>query len=77
MTKYKIKYSNKGIGSLLLRKVIDKFNNVDKLKIIELQVRKSNLRAIKLYEKFGFIKHTLDSKYYEDGEDAWIMRLLK
>ncbi len=39
-----------------------------------LEVRKSNMPAIKLYEKFGFRTEGVRKKYYEDnGEDALIM----
>lgn len=46
-------YWNKGIGSRLLRKMIElaKENSIE---IIDLQVRSDNSRAIHLYEKYGF-----------------------
>ena len=37
---------------------------------LKLEVRLSNLKAIALYEKMGFIKEGLRKKYYADGEDA-------
>lgn len=40
---------------------------------MSLEVRISNLPAIHLYEKAGFIKINIRKKYYEDGEDAFLM----
>ena len=37
---------------------------------LKLEVRLSNLKAIALYEKMGFVKEGLRKKYYADGEDA-------
>lgn len=43
-----------GIGSRLLRTVIDFARNTAHAEIISLEVKSDNTRAIKLYEKFGF-----------------------
>lgn len=48
-------YWGKGIGSTLLNSLIDYARN-NKIEIIDLKVRKDNNRAIKLYEKAGFVK---------------------
>ena len=46
----------------------------EKIKFITLEVRVSNTRAIKLYERFGFKSLGLRKKYYQDNnEDALIM----
>lgn len=45
----------KGIGSMLLKAIID-FAKQTGANIISLEVRSDNVRAIKLYEKFGFEK---------------------
>ncbi len=46
----------------------------DKIKYMTLEVRKTNEKAIHLYEKFGFKSLGLRKKYYQDnGEDALIM----
>lgn len=46
----------------------------DKIKYMTLEVRKSNERAKKVYESFGFKSLGLRKKYYQDnGEDALIM----
>lgn len=42
-----------------------------------LEVRISNQRAIRLYERLGFVSHGVRPRYYSDnGEDALIMWLL-
>ena len=48
-------YWNKGIGSQLLSKILC-FAKDNAFETIDLQVRSDNLRAIHLYEKFGFQK---------------------
>lgn len=42
-------------------------------KKILLEVRVTNRPAITLYEQFGFKKLRVLSRYYEDGEDAYLM----
>lgn len=51
------KKRNKGIGTKLLLKVINKAKQNGKDHII-LQVKNSNTKAIKLYKKHGFKKHS-------------------
>lgn len=42
-----------------------------------LEVRVTNTRAIRLYERLGFVSHGVRPRYYSDnGEDALIMWLL-
>jgi len=65
-------YQNKGIGTLLLEKVV---NDLQKQHVrnIRLEVRTTNLNAIKFYEKHNFrIVDTLE-QYYADLEDAFLM----
>jgi len=38
-----------------------------------LEVRRSNIAAIALYEKFGFSEVAVRRRYYSDGEDALLM----
>lgn len=61
----------KGYGTELVKELINiaKINNIEKL---FLEVRVSNIKAIKLYEKCGFEKISVRKKYYKDGEDALI-----
>ena len=45
-----------GVGSKLLEAVIDFARNTAYAEIISLEVRQDNVRAIRLYEKYGFEK---------------------
>lgn len=59
----------KGFGNKLLAGIIEKLS-----KNIFLEVRITNEKAIKLYEKNGFKKINVRKNYYKDtGEDAVIM----
>ncbi len=42
---------------------------------IKLEVRRSNGAAQSLYESYGFEIHDVRSRYYDDGEDAYVMVL--
>lgn len=59
----------RGIGKLLLQKVIDIAVQA-RINIIILEVRVSNLVAIDLYQKMGFTAVGSLPEYYEDKEDA-------
>lgn len=54
-------------------KLLNYFINKTKSNRILLEVRKTNINAINLYNKFGFIEINRRLKYYSDGEDAIIM----
>ncbi|MDC7288934.1 GNAT family N-acetyltransferase [Blautia schinkii] len=55
-------YWNLGIGSMLMKKLIE-YAKENGIEIINLEVRNDNLNAIHLYEKFGF-KHIGTSPAY-------------
>ena len=61
-----------GLGSTLIEKVFEMCREIE-LKKLFLEVRESNLPAIKMYLKFGFKKISQRKKYYSDGETAIIM----
>lgn len=63
-----------GIATALMEKVVDFAKTVEAESIL-LEVRRSNLTAQKLYEKFGFIYDGVRRGYYTDGEDALLMSL--
>ncbi len=63
---------NQGIASNLLSYVIRK-NNVEK---INLEVNEHNIKAIKLYRKFGFRDEGIRKKYYNGKDDAILMNLV-
>lgn len=64
-------YRQKSIASNLLQDLIDKLRG--KTQKIFLEVRESNLPAIKLYQKFGFVKVGDRKNYYNDGENALVL----
>ena len=66
---------SKGIGSSLFEKVISEITNDKNIKGLILQVRVSNHIAIKLYEKYGFVRHQTLLKDYYNGpvEDGYLM----
>ena len=64
----KREYQNQGIGSVLLKYIID--NKQDKK--IMLEVRSKNINAIKLYQKYDFKIINIRKNYYKD-DDAIIM----
>ncbi len=65
------KYQRKGIGTKLLATITEQAKEKG-LKKIFLEVRKSNLKAQKFYEKFNFRYAYTRKSYYEDGEDALV-----
>jgi len=70
-------FQRKGIGSLLLSRLIDAGISRGITKFI-LEVRESNHAAISLYERFGFqVTGIIKGYYYDNGEDALTMALQK
>ncbi len=69
---------NKGIGSSLLEKLLADCYKENPSEIIGaiLEVRKSNSRAIHVYEKLGFKVIHIRKNYYSDNEDAIVMQKL-
>ena len=64
-------YQHKGYGERFLSYFMDQLD--EDISII-LEVRKSNFPAINLYLKFGFSELGIREKYYNDGEDAIVMK---
>ena len=65
-------YRNKGIGSILLEKLIELAKTKTSL---TLEVNTKNEIAQKLYLKYGFKNLGIRKKYYDGIEDAYIMTL--
>lgn len=64
-------FRNKGIGTALLDKMVEVcLKQKDRVSWITLEVRASNLEAIKLYKKNGWEQVTIKKKYYDNEEDA-------
>ena len=62
----------KGLSNLLMKDLIQRVIDAN-CEYISLEVRVSNKKAIKLYEKYGFEQVGVRKKYYTDGEDACAM----
>ena len=67
-----IPFRGKGYGGALLGAMLEKAKSLGASRAL-LEVRVSNATAIRLYEKFGFVKYGERKRYYEDGEDAALM----
>ncbi len=63
-------FRRKGLGKYLLEYILKKFNDAE---FAFLEVRRSNLAAIKLYRSFDFKTIGIRKRYYRDGEDALVM----
>ena len=66
-------FRNKKIGSLLLKSLIELSTSLN-IKCLNLEVRESNIYAIKLYEKHGFEVCGIRKNYYNHSENAVLMR---
>ncbi|MBN2111030.1 MAG: ribosomal protein S18-alanine N-acetyltransferase [Methanosarcinaceae archaeon] len=62
-----------GIGTRLLEAINGIFNE-KALRYASLEVRLSNKKAQRLYQKMGFIPCWIEHGYYSDGEDGLIMK---
>jgi len=62
----------RGYGEYLMREALRRLSGVKK---VFLDVRKSNLKAIRLYRKLGFKLLKERPSYYSDGENALLMEL--
>ncbi len=68
------KYQKQNLGKKFLRYIIN-YLYLKNIKEITLEVRKSNISAIKLYELFDFKVVSIRKNYYSNGEDAYLMYL--
>lgn len=67
------KYRRQGVGRALMTKLINR-SKEQKLAFITLEVRPSNIPAVKLYESLGFIEAGRRKNYYKDpNEDALLL----
>ena len=65
----------KGVGRFLLNHMVEEASSRE-VEAVWLEVRASNVGAIRLYGKFGFDKVGVRRKYYDDTqEDAIVMRV--
>ena len=68
------KYQNRSVGSNLLKEIINIFRKEGVTEII-LEVRTDNIKAKRFYERLGFSQFGIAEKYYNDGQDARLMKL--
>lgn len=64
-----------GIASSLMRSTLRRLR-LRRVHQFTLAVRASNWQALALYSKFGFARLRKIHRYYEDGEDALLLRKL-
>ena len=65
-------YRSLGVGFKLMQMMTD-FRKQNNLQKYFLEVRESNQKAIKLYQKFGFKTASVREKYYDGKENALVM----
>ena len=63
-----------GIGGILLERALRFWRDCGESRIF-LEVRESNAAARRLYESRGFLEIARRKNYYENGEDALVLRL--
>jgi ribosomal protein S18 acetylase RimI-like enzyme len=64
-------YQRRGIGERLMREV--ETRSLRSVPRLQLMVRTSNLPALHLYRKLNYAIVETWPRYYEDGEDAYVM----
>jgi len=66
-------YRGRGLGKYFLGEIIKDISG--KARVLQLDVRKSNLPAIRLYRELGFKVRRERARFYSDGESALVMEL--
>ncbi|MBG6226236.1 ribosomal-protein-alanine N-acetyltransferase [Arthrobacter sp. CAN_A2] len=69
------RFEGQGIGRALLTELLGEARRRGADNVM-LEVRADNPRAQALYVRFGFRKIHTRKRYYRDGVDAWVMRLV-
>ncbi len=65
-------FRGRGIGSCLMESFLQ-LGEDGLLSFLTLEVRESNQKAIRLYQKYGFRQVGRRPRYYENAEDALLM----
>lgn len=65
-------YRHQGYGRLMMDAMLEKCEKAN-VEAVTLEVRVTNTQAINFYEQFGFKTVSRRKRYYQDGEDAWLM----
>jgi len=66
-------YRRRGLAKSLLENALRILKENYRCEEAYLEVRVSNLPAISLYQKLGFVVVRTSKRYYIDGEDAYVM----
>lgn len=66
------KHQGHGYARLMMEHMLSRARQLG-AEVMSLEVRKSNERAKKLYQGYGFKDVAIRPKYYHDGEDAILM----
>lgn len=66
-------FRNKGIGTIMLNKLLDYAKTDNSINSITLEVNEKNIPAQKLYKKYNFEIVGLRKKYYNNIDNAIIM----
>jgi ribosomal-protein-alanine acetyltransferase len=75
MLSVKKEHRRQGIASYLLKNFIKEISTIN-IKQIELEVKRKNISAIKFYQKNGFEIVDIVENFYQNNEDAYIMKLI-
>ena len=70
----KREFQDQGLSNYLIKRIIE-YKNKENLSFLTLEVRESNIKAQKLYEKYNFKKIGERKKYYENNETAFLYSL--
>jgi ribosomal-protein-alanine N-acetyltransferase len=66
-------YRKKGIGTALIREFLETMKHLQ-VRQIELEVRTTNRIALAFYKKQGFYLQQTLPGFYQNGEDAYVMK---
>ncbi len=69
------RFEGQGIGRAMLTELLGEARRRGADNVM-LEVRADNPRAQKLYARYGFQRIHTRKRYYRDGVDAWVMRLV-
>ena len=67
-------YRGLGLAKQMMRKAVSLATKKGIAKVV-LEVRKSNLPAVQLYQSLGFVVTQIRQRFYSNGEDAYFMTL--
>lgn len=65
-------YQGRGYGTLMMDYLLD-YLKKRSITTLTLEVRESNERGLRFYQKFGFYQVSIRKNYYENGENAKLL----